>query len=82
MRCRTSASASTSFRLSTAMRTIPAPASRSASAWAAVASTSWVWVAHMLCTTIGWWSPTVTFPTRTRRVEFRSVMGGMLGGWA
>ena len=36
-----------------AIRTTPAPAAASWLTWAAVASTSQVFVAHMLCTTIG-----------------------------
>ena len=63
-------SASTSWRLSAAIRTTPAPASARALAWATVASTSVVLVAHMLCITIGFPSPMTTEPTRTARVGF------------
>ena len=64
------ARASTSFALSTAMRTRSPPASRMDSACSTVASTSCVRVAHMLCSAMGWAEPTQAVPTRTERVGF------------
>ena len=57
--------------VSTAIRTTPAPAAANWSTWATVASTSAVFVAHMLCTTIGLPPPMMTEPTFTGRVGFR-----------
>ncbi len=82
MRRRISARAAVSAAVSAAIRTTPAPAAAKCSTWATVASTSAVFVAHMLCTTIGWPPPMVTEPTRTGRVGLRraAAVGGRSSG--
>src|SRR5512142_1824977 len=65
---RISASAATSFGLSTAMRMTSAPAISSSSTCRIVAGTSCVRVAAIDCTAIGFDPPMVTFPIRTGRV--------------
>ena len=66
-------SAAASVFVSTATRMMSAPASTRCSIWATVVSTSAVFVAHMLCTAIGWPAPTVREPICTARVGLRGA---------
>jgi len=68
----TSASAMTSFAVSTAMRITSAPASSRSSTWRIVASMSCVRVAVIDCTAIGLPAPMRMLPMRISRV-FLSV---------
>ena len=73
VRLRISAKAAASVLVSTATRMMSAPASTRCSIWATVVSTSAVFVAHMLCTAIGWPAPTVSEPICTGRVGLRGA---------